>query len=436
MSGKIVNNVFRASGVIAAAAGGLDWSNDVVTASTLSANSSKGYFINTTSNACTVTLPSSPAIGDQIVFADYARTWSTNNLIIDSNGNNFQGEADNYTVDYSTAGQSLNIVYSDATKGWLPISDDAVADVGVAPTTQKAIMIFGSDDNGATATGVSNLISSSGVVASDTTAVATAKLMMMAATYGFDKAVYAFGDNGSSAGNTNNNTRNLVSNVGVVASDASGAGTARSGGAATEYGTSGQAVMAFGYITSSNAGTSVSNLVSSSGVVASDTTGVGTVRYYVAGGRYGVGLGIFGFGQIASNGNRTAITNKVSSSGVVATDTSGVGTAGFSRSFAEYGDGLGMFIYGNGEGLGYSNYTNRVSNTGVVASNGQAAGTGRMDGSASSYGGDKGIAGFGYNGSALGVTNLISNTGTVASDTSAVGDARAKGDMAGYSNSA
>ena len=59
-----------------------------------------------------------------------------------------------------------------------------------------------------------------------------------------------------------------------------------------------------------------------------------------------------------------------------------------------------------------------------------------MDGTGSSYGGDKGIGGFGYNGSALGQTNLISNTGTVASDTSAVGTARAKGEMAGYSTSA
>ena len=436
MSGIVQNNTVRSSGTIAVAAGGLNWDSAVITGSTLSAEAGKGYFINTTSNTCTITLPSAAETGDQIVFMDYARTWGTNKIIIDSNGLNYQGQADSYTVEYETSGETLDIVYSGATKGWIPQNDDTVADAPVAPVTQKAIMIFGSDDNGATATGVSNLISSSGVVASDTSAVATAKLMMMAATYGFDKAVYAFGDNGSSAGSANNNTRNLVSNVGVVASDASGAGTARSGGAATEYGTSGQAVMAFGYITSGNSGTSVSNLVSSSGVVASDTTGVGTVRYYVAAGRYGVGLGIFGFGNIASNGNRTAITNKVSSSGVIAADTSGVGTAGFSRSFAEYGDGLGMFIYGNGEGLGYSNYTNRVSNTGVVASNGQAAGTGRMDGSASSYGGDKGIAGFGYNGSALGVTNLISNTGVVASDTSAVGDARAKGDMAGYSNSA
>jgi hypothetical protein len=389
----------------------------------------KGYWIDTTSTTCTITLPSAAEKGDQIVLIDYARTWGTNAITIDSNGLNYQGDPDTLTVEYTTSGQSINIVYSDATKGWVPLEDDVTANEPVAPVTQKAIMVFGSDDNGATATGISNLISSSGVVASDTSAVATAKLMSMAATYGFDKAVYAFGDNGSNAGNTVNNSRNLVSNQGVVASTVTGAGTARNGGAATEYGTSGQAVIAFGYTAS--AMTNLSNLVSNQGVVASDTTGVGTARYYPAGGRYGVGLGIFGYG---SNNNSVSMSNKVSSSGVIASDTSGVGTAGFARSFAPYGSGLGMFIYGNNSG--YSNQTNRVSNTGVVASNGQAAGTGRMDGGASSYGGDKGIGGFGYNGSPLGQTNLISNSGVVASDTSAVGTARAKGEFAGYSNSA
>ena len=208
MSGTIVNNVARASGTIAATPGGLDWSTAVVTGSTLTATAGKGYFINTTSNACTVTLPSSAEIGDQIVFADYARTWSTNNLIIDSNGNNFQGDPDTYTVDYSTAGQSLNIVYSDATKGWLPVSDDAVADVGVAPATQKAIFGFGSTGS---KTGVTNLVSSSGVVATDVSAVGTARWYPGAATYGGDKALFAYGDTCSIV-----SLKNLVNNSGVV----------------------------------------------------------------------------------------------------------------------------------------------------------------------------------------------------------------------------
>jgi hypothetical protein len=228
MSGKIVNNVFRASGVIAATPGGLDWSTAVVTGSTLTATAGKGYFINTTSNACTVTLPSSAEIGDQIVFADYARTWSTNNVIIDSNGLNFQGDPDTYTVDYDTAGQSLNIVYSDATKGWLPVSDDAVADAPSPPPTQKGIFGYGYTP---TYMSITNLVSSSGVVATDTTGVGTARTDLAAASYGGDKAIFGYGRTPSLVSMTN-----LVSNSGVVATDVTGVGTARWGLEATSYG--------------------------------------------------------------------------------------------------------------------------------------------------------------------------------------------------------
>ena len=116
MSGIIVNNVARASGTIAATPGGLDWSTAVVTGSTVTVEAGKGYFINTTSNACTVTLPASADPGDQIVLADYARTWATNAVTLDSNGLTLQGEADTYIVTYDTAGQSVNLVYSDSTK--------------------------------------------------------------------------------------------------------------------------------------------------------------------------------------------------------------------------------------------------------------------------------------------------------------------------------
>ena len=172
MSGTIVNNVARASGTIAATPGGLDWSTAVVTGSTVTVEAGRGYFINTTSNACTVTLPASPEVGDQIVLADYARTWATNAVTIDSNGNNFQGDPDTYTVDYDTVGQSLNIVYADSTKGWLPVSDDAVAFDHGEPPTQRAIFGFG---NGGGLTAITNLVNSSGVVGSDVTGVGTVR---------------------------------------------------------------------------------------------------------------------------------------------------------------------------------------------------------------------------------------------------------------------
>ena len=429
MSGTIVNNVARASGTIAATPGGLDWSADVVTASTVTVEAGRGYFINTTSNACTVTLPASPEVGDQIVLADYARTWSTNAVTLDSNGNNFQGNPDTYTVDYSTVGQSLNIVYADSTKGWLPVSDDAVADVPVAPATQRAIFAFGSVNGGAR-TGISNLVNSSGVVQSDVSAVGTAREALMAATYGGDKAIFAFGQT-----NAEVNTRNLVNNSGVIATDATGAGLARKYLAGAEYGGD-KAIAAYGTASDANGGqTSISNLISNQGVVASDTTGVGLVRAYLAGVRFGVGKAIFGFGNAAGVGV-TGVTNLVSDQGVVASDTSAVGTVREYIGAAAYGGDKGVFGFGR-TGSGRSNLSNKISNTGVVASDTSGVGTARQYIAGTNYGGDKGIFGFGntVDGSSggTGVTNLVNSSGAVASDTSAVGTARWYTAGAGYS---
>jgi len=107
------------------AASGLEWQSSIVTASTLTAVGNRGYWINTTSNICTITLPSSATVGDRLVFTDYARTWNTNKIVLDSNGLNYQGSPDTMTVEYSTDGQSLDIVYSGATKGWIANTDEA-----------------------------------------------------------------------------------------------------------------------------------------------------------------------------------------------------------------------------------------------------------------------------------------------------------------------
>ena len=122
-------------------------------------SAAKGYFINTTSNACTITLPSSAEAGDQIILVDYARTWGTNAITIDSNGLNFKVKQMTYTVDYDTAGQALNLVYSGATVGWTPSSDIVNALEPVAPPTQRAIFGFGYN----AVVSITNLVNSSGV---------------------------------------------------------------------------------------------------------------------------------------------------------------------------------------------------------------------------------------------------------------------------------
>src|SRR6056300_352890 len=109
----------------------ISWQS-VITASggSNTAVAGEGYFIDTTSNTHTVTLPASPSIGDKIAIKDYAGTFGTNNLTIGRNGNNIQGAANDSLI--STNRASIILVYSDATKGWLYTVESNVADLQLA----------------------------------------------------------------------------------------------------------------------------------------------------------------------------------------------------------------------------------------------------------------------------------------------------------------
>ena len=95
--------------------GGTSW--QAVKTSTFTAVAGEGYFINTTGGAITMNLPAG-SIGDEIVFIDYAGTFDTNNLTVDSNGSEkIVGSTNNLTVATERAGNTL--VYTDGTQGWL-----------------------------------------------------------------------------------------------------------------------------------------------------------------------------------------------------------------------------------------------------------------------------------------------------------------------------
>ena len=123
-SGTFADARIASSSVTQHASSYIDWQS-VVTASTLNAVSGKGYPINTTSNTCTITMPSNPSVGDTIKFVDYARNFGTNKIIINPNSKKFQGNT-SPNPEYNTTGQSITCTYIDVTQGWIPTVDDDV----------------------------------------------------------------------------------------------------------------------------------------------------------------------------------------------------------------------------------------------------------------------------------------------------------------------
>ena len=118
------------------------WQSSIVTAATHTAAAGQGLWLDTSSNAITLTLPASPSVGDQVIFTDYARNWGTNAITLNLNSEKFQGNATPVPV-YDTAGESVDIVYSGTTKGWIPNSDGAVAFETPQTTNTDFLVIAG-----------------------------------------------------------------------------------------------------------------------------------------------------------------------------------------------------------------------------------------------------------------------------------------------------
>ncbi len=95
--------------------GGTAWQSVVTGATTMVAG--RGYFVNTTSSAFTMTLPSSASIGDTVSIIDYAGTFDSNTCTIGRNSHKIQGASADMTV--TTERAAFSLVYVDSTHGWL-----------------------------------------------------------------------------------------------------------------------------------------------------------------------------------------------------------------------------------------------------------------------------------------------------------------------------
>jgi len=145
--------VTNGSGVLSFADAGLAWQS-VVTTSTITVVAGRAYFINTTSAACTVTLPSgTPTAGAQVQLVDYAGTADINPIIINPNGNKIEGATDNLALNGEREGVILTFI--DATQGWLATSgiNEGTDALGPEPYSVDFLVIAGGGGGGSTPSG-------------------------------------------------------------------------------------------------------------------------------------------------------------------------------------------------------------------------------------------------------------------------------------------
>ena len=91
------------------------------TESTVQATAGDKLFIDVSSSAKTVTLPSSATMGDEIRIIDVTGYAATNNITVGRNGHKIQGSASDLTININRAG--IGLVYYNTAQGWILIEN-------------------------------------------------------------------------------------------------------------------------------------------------------------------------------------------------------------------------------------------------------------------------------------------------------------------------
>lgn len=338
----------------------LEWQASIITAATATVASNKGYWINTTSNACTITLPGSASVGDTIVIVDYARNWATNAVTINQNSLNFQGSATPNPV-YNTNGQSVTIVYSGATQGWIPTVDDDV-------TNEVALVTSGGT---LTQDGLYDIRSftSSGTFTSNK-ALSVEYLVVAGGGGGGGSA---FGGGGGAGGLLTATGFSVIAGSTTVTVGAGGNGAAGTGTAGSNSVFSTITSIGGGFGSNGNGGSGGSGGGSGGSIASSGTTGQGN-----GGGTNFSNAAGAGGGAGAIGGNP------------VSTVTGGLGGVGLQSSIT----GTATYYAGGGGGGGYGT-SGGGSPAGGLGGGGAGSGYGATAGTANTGGGG---GGGGYNG--------------------------------------
>jgi len=146
-SGASIVNNGTATGF--GATGSASWTTTVKTVD-FTAVAGEGYFVDTSSGAVTVTLPSSPSAGAVVAFKDYANTFDTNALTINRNSQPIGGSSANKVL--NTEGIAATLIYIDGTKGWLVTDDGVQSTLSNETYSADFLVIAGGASGGATST--------------------------------------------------------------------------------------------------------------------------------------------------------------------------------------------------------------------------------------------------------------------------------------------
>jgi len=312
-----------------ASGGGTSWQSSIVTGTTLSAVAGNGYWIDTTSNACTVTLPASASVGDTIEFSDYARNWGTNAVTLNTNSLNFQGNTSPNPV-YNTNGQSVRIVYSGATQGWIPsVDDDVTLETPQAYTAEYLVVAGGG-------AGSFNLGGGGGAGGLLTNYGGTAITLTPPSTY---TITVGAGGTGASSGQGTDGSNSVLSGTGISTVTAIGGGAGGTGDSIIN-GNNGGSGGGATYISSAGSGTV--------GQGNDGGAGAGNSAEYGCGGGGGAGSagsnGTTGAGGNGGNGLSNSITGSAvtyaGGGGGAINDVPGGGGSGGTGGGGDGDDGL------------------------------------------------------------------------------------------------
>ena len=343
--------------------GGISW-NSTVQTSAFTAISGEGYFVNTTSAAITVTLPSSPSAGDEVTIVDYAGTADTNNITITSS-DNINGSSNNVLINYERGGVSM--VYVDATQGWIAYNatnETATGLIDIPPNFSVDYLIVaggggGGVLNGGGGGGGGLLTSSISLVTGNTYTVTVgaggsgAIPDSIAGTNGGNSVLSGTGITtitslGGGSGGTNTQAATSGGSGGGASNgtNTGGAGTVgqgNRGGNTSATGPSNFAAAGGGGAGAAGADISGSAASSNGGVgLASSITGTST--YYAGGGGGNANGGTSSSGGLGGGGN--GIVNSQGTSGTNNTGGGGGGSAGANNGGAG-GSGVVILRYPN-----------------------------------------------------------------------------------------